>query len=47
MPLIARLIIDILITVLSLTVYLMLRYMRKHPPRSDDNTQNVSDTRGM
>jgi len=38
MPLVAQLIIQTVIFVLSLTVFFMLRYMRKHPPRSDNGT---------
>jgi cytochrome bd-type quinol oxidase subunit 1 len=41
MPLIAQLIMYIIIFILSLTVFFMLRHMRKHPPRSDNGTQKA------
>jgi cytochrome bd-type quinol oxidase subunit 1 len=37
MPLIVQLIMYIVIFILSLTVFFMLRYMRKHPPRNDNS----------
>jgi cytochrome bd-type quinol oxidase subunit 1 len=41
MPLIAQLIMYIVMFILSLTAYIMLRYMRKHPPRNDNGTQKA------
>ncbi|GBU29566.1 hypothetical protein R84B8_03139 [Treponema sp. R8-4-B8] len=35
MPLIAQLIMYVIIFILSLTVFLMLRYTRKHPPKAN------------
>nr|AGS52566.1 hypothetical protein [uncultured bacterium contig00023] len=41
MPEIARFIILVIMTALSLTAFFMLRYMRKHPPRNEDGSQKV------
>ncbi|WP_461257262.1 hypothetical protein [Treponema sp. R80B11-R83G3] len=41
MSLLLQFICGILIMGLSLTVYFMLRYMRKHPPRTDNGTQKA------
>ncbi len=36
-----QLIIFIIMTVLGFTAFFMLRYMRKHPPRTDNGTQKA------
>jgi len=42
MSMLLQLICGILITVLSLTVFFMLRHMRKYPPQNSNSSQNVA-----
>jgi cytochrome bd-type quinol oxidase subunit 1 len=41
LPEIVKFIMLIIMAVLSFTAFFMLRYMRKHPPRNDNETQKV------
>jgi hypothetical protein len=41
LPEIVKFIISVIIMILSFTAYFMLRYMRKHPPGNNNDSQKV------